>query len=305
MAAANFDADSYLFIGTNNAGDPYITLNPHADDHSHFNFGVIRFPLDGLNADESFYLALHLPFFVTGSIETGFGTSDTGEAEIAVVALGGSYDVYLQPSVSKRAWYDLNLHSQPVLGTIAFTSDEGDGLGWYYLDVTETVRAWLATPETAFGFGLYGLRGSVDLNSSDGPVETVPRLLNSRPLSYAAWSETYFETGQLGNEAVSGWEADPDGDGRSNGWEYHQGTEPLMPEESGVMGAFSVDGSALWWSAAMGSGRSDGALILEASDDFEAWTEVPAVERAIADGTVRVFLDGNTTRFLRLRLEKP
>jgi len=305
VSVAAFDTDSYLFIGTDNRTDPHITLNPYSDEHSHFNFGVVRFSLEVLDGEGPYYLALHLPFFVTGSIEKGFDTTDTGEAGINVVALGGDFEQYLQPSVSKRAWYDLHLYGQPVIGSIDFASENGDGIGWYYLDVTETVQAWLAGPETHFGFGLYGVSGSVDLDSSDGDPETAPRLVNALPLSYADWKASVFKTAERGDEQISGWDADPDHDGRHNGWEYHQDTDPTTAEPLSVWGAVITAGETMEWRASTGANRSDGRMIVESTRNFETWSEVPEAARRDDADTIRVELDQATGPFVRLRLVRP
>lgn len=305
VSVAAFDTDSYLFIGTDNRTDPHITLNPHADEHSHFNFGVVRFPLEDLDGAGPYYLALHLPFFVAGSIEEGFETTDTGKAEINVVALGGDFGRYLKPDVSKRAWYDLHLHGQPVIDSIDFASENGDGIGWYYLDVTEAVEAWRASPETHFGFGLYGVTGSVDLDSSDGDPETAPRLVNALPLSFADWKTSVFTTAERGDEEISGWDADPDRDGRHNGWEYHQATDPTTVEPVSAWGEVVNANGVLEWRASAGANRSDGRMIVESTRHFETWSEVPEAARREDADTIRVELDPTNGRFLRLRLVRP
>jgi hypothetical protein len=305
VSVAAFDTDSYLFFGTDNRTDPHITLNPHAEEHSHFNFGIIRFPLEDLEGEGPYYLALHLPFFVTGSIEEGFATTDTGEAEISVVALGGDFGRYLQPDVSKRAWYDLHLHGRPVIGSIAFASENGDGIGWYYLDVTETVEAWRARPETHFGFGLYGVSGSVDLDSSDGDPATAPRLVDALPLSYDDWKASVFTPDQREDDQTSGWDADPDRDGRHNGWEYHQATDPTTAEPLSAWGEVVTANGTMAWRASAGAHRSDGRMIVESTRNLETWSEVADTVRNEEMDTVRVELDPTAGRFLRLRLVRP
>jgi hypothetical protein len=304
LSVADFDSDSYLFLGTNNHLDPYLTLNPHTSEESHFNFGVIEFPLGTVPDSGRKFLAVHLPFFVTGSIETGFGTSDTGEAEVAVVALGDDYATYLNPSVSKRGWYDLYLHGQPVLGTFTFKAEKGEGLGWYYLEVTATVDAWLADPSSAHGFGLYAISGSVDLNASDGPEETAPRLVDRRPLTYAEWKMQHFVEADRDAPGLSGWGADPDADGRSNGWEYHQGTDPRKAEAES-WGIVTRREEGVFWTAPFRRDRADGALVIEVSRDWQTWEEPVEDGWEVVDGRAEVELSDDGAQAVRLRLVNP
>ncbi|MFP4541845.1 MAG: DNRLRE domain-containing protein [Opitutales bacterium] len=305
---AVFDTDSYIFIGTNNDRAAHITINPHRDDSSHFNFGVIRFDLDAVPAEGRKLLSVHLPFFVEGSITDGFVEADSGTATVHVVALATSYDEYLQPSVAKRAWYDLDLHGQPILGTYEFASVEGDGLGRYTVDVTDAVDAWLAAPETNHGFGLWGEVGSVDLSSSDGPAELAPRLVVEAEvtgLTYAAWLEDHFAATERENAALVAWTADPDGDGRDNGREYHQGTDPRQPDEAAWTCTPGANGVVLF-SIPLAADRLDGAAVVERASDLSDWAPVDeaAVERTANRLQVTV-APADRAQFVRLRIQAP
>jgi hypothetical protein len=60
---------------------------------------------------------------------------------------------------------------------------------------------------------------------------------------FAFWRETYFPTA-LGNPAISGPNADPDGDGQSNLLEYALGSHPLIASTAGLP-SFSYHGAYL------------------------------------------------------------
>jgi hypothetical protein len=298
LATAEFDTDSYLFLGTNNASAPHLTVNPHSDTHGHFNFAVIRFPVGGLSLEGRKLLSVDLPFFVEGSINTGFNPADSGEAVVHVVALGASYAQYLLPSVAKRAWYDLNLHGRPIIGTYEFRSVDGDGLGRYTLDVTGVVNGWIEAPETNFGFGLWAERGSVDLSSADGPAESAPRLVAPAGVSYAEWVGRHFDADEAMRPALVDWRADPDGDGLPNGLEYRLGTDPRGGRATPFW--HRDVGGRKWWRE-LDPTAHEGTLRLEGLDPDGQWRELGAASGTVGPDRVEIAwnLDG-AHRLVRL-----
>jgi hypothetical protein len=62
-----------------------------------------------------------------------------------------------------------------------------------------------------------------------GWVDTVKWTSDSAANAYAQWRSSVFSASQLANPAISGAEADPDGDGLKNVVEAHFGSSPLQP----------------------------------------------------------------------------
>jgi hypothetical protein len=67
---------------------------------------------------------------------------------------------------------------------------------------------------------------------------------HTHALTFDEWRAGYFDAGQLADPAISGAQADADGDGKVNLIEYALGTSPLVPERAGLNAA-TVDGAYL------------------------------------------------------------
>lgn len=212
---ANYDVDSYVFIGTKNDADDFISLNPHREDDSHFNFAMVRFPVEELVSAEQHRLRVHLETFIEGDFLTGsIGPTTTGTATVHVVALGGPIEQYFLPSVNKRLWYDLLVHGQPIVATFTFSAVESDGLGSYEVDVTPVVESWIADSSTAYGFGLWAEAGSVELGSVEGAMRSgrdiAPRIVSGSGPSFASYVDEFLTD-------VPPDQRDPDDDADRNG----------------------------------------------------------------------------------------
>ncbi|PYI86454.1 MAG: hypothetical protein DME26_09005, partial [Verrucomicrobia bacterium] len=75
--------------------------------------------------------------------------------------------------------------------------------------------------------GAYILR----LTASDGALAASDDVaIAANGQGYDNWRTTYFTAAELANPAVSGPDADPDGDGFTNYQEYLSGTDPRDPQ---------------------------------------------------------------------------
>ncbi|MFC5050086.1 hypothetical protein ACFPK9_05640 [Rubritalea spongiae] len=174
-----FDADSYLYIGTNNAYGPQISLgeSQRGVGTYHFNFGVIEFDVSSLSSEGSKYLELSAVEYIllsggtTGApIQT---SSSTGAASVNLVALDSSYSDY-QVSGDYGGWYDTYVENgSSPLGTYNFTD-----LMTVRLDITSTVNGWIDGTLPNNGFALYSTSGNVELASSEN-TNNVPRIVVS------------------------------------------------------------------------------------------------------------------------------
>lgn len=184
LANPDFDADSYLEFGTNQAFDPLLTVGESQRPGSgHFNWGVITFDTSSLGASGSKFLSLSAVEYKTltpnpaGPPTTT--TSLTGNATLQIVALGDSYSSYLA-AADKLAWYDANVQSAsvPVLGTMSFTDQSTR-----YIDVTSTVNGWISTPAGNHGFAVFSTSGNVELGSmTHGTGKWRPALVDAAPV---------------------------------------------------------------------------------------------------------------------------
>ena len=162
-----------------------------------------------------------------------------------------------------------------------------------------------------------------DLNSS--LTSSIAALTNSgswptndlfaATLCYQAWRAKYFSTSELADPAVSGDDADPDGDGIPNLIEYASGTNPRVPNEAPKLVA-SLSASGGGPSLVVSFRRLLLAYELdynlEASPDLQSWSPVTGeVDEASlnADGTVTTSVHAgspadSSSRFFRLRVSR-
>jgi hypothetical protein len=94
---------------------------------------------------------------------------------------------------------------------------------------------------------------------------------------YSEWIARSFSGGDLGNAALAGEQADPDGDGMVNLMEYLFGSDPRSPSTAPLPGAgVVVDGGLKTAVLKYGASReADGVfLLVEASTNLQTWMPV-------------------------------
>ena len=144
------------------------------------------------------------------------------------------------------------------------------------------------------------------------------------PPTFAQWQMWHFTAAQRGNPSISDWNADPDGDGISNGLEYLFDTDPLggvQTWEAAALPHLAIDSSSgspyLTYIYRRLIGWSGNPAVVSVSDDLVTWdnsqNQIQAVGNPVATGdgitemvTVRLKTAINTTpnqhKFLRLSL---
>ncbi|MEK7949371.1 lamin tail domain-containing protein [Luteolibacter soli] len=100
-----------------------------------------------------------------------------------------------------------------------------DGVGHSLVAVDPTA------PPSAFESAA-GWRPSSYVNGSPGETDPPPPPVDPPHLTLESWRLSVFSSEQLENEAISGAEADADGDGLANVMEYVIGTDPLVPKSA-------------------------------------------------------------------------
>jgi hypothetical protein len=130
--------------------------------------------------------------------------------------------------------------------------------------------------------------------------------------TFAQWSQTHFTPIQRLDPAVSGPDADPDGDGRSNHFERAFATDPWKADTPLNEIVWLAEGEDDFPGVRIRrpEGAADLAYQLETSIDLDDWQPAPStllVEASLGDGTEQVVLRDNQPdtgaprRFLRVR----
>jgi hypothetical protein len=95
---------------------------------------------------------------------------------------------------------------------------------------------------------------------------------------YEAWKAANFTAAELNDPAISGDDADPDGDGRSNLLEYALGGNPRVNDAPGAFQpGFALAGNQLVITYARNLAAPDLIYRVEVSSDLETWTYGDAV----------------------------
>jgi len=174
-----------------------------------------------------------------------------------------------------------------------------------------------ATPASGHGFAAWSENGST-VGTSPAYTFTVngnrDLVANFQPATLAAFKSSSFSAGELGDNAISGSLADPDGDGFSNLAEYALAMNPKLSDRP-VQSASVADGR-LSFTYKRSKTAADLTYIVEVSDDLIDWkssasdTSVPLIQSD--DGYTQTILVNDLTppssgdpRFIRLRIVAP
>ena len=112
--------------------------------------------------------------------------------------------------------------------------------------------------------------GGVHMKTESVPVGDPP-FLNG-----PAWRELHFSEEELDDSLVSGWEADPDGDGCVNLFEMATGTDPRAGKEKARMRSAVVEDGGLFLTMTIPKGRSVGVTYTgSVSGDLRQWISGP------------------------------
>ena len=193
-------------------------------------------------------------------------------------------------------------------------SGSADGSGIFQAGSSVTVSA---TPASGHAFAAWSENGST-VGTSPAYTFTVSGnrdlVANFQPATLAAFKSSSFSAGELGNDAISGNLADPDGDGLSNLAEYALAMNPKVSDKP-VQSASVADGR-LAFTYKRNKTAADLTFIVEVSDNLTDWrssasdTSAPLVQSD--DGYTQTVLVNDLTppssgepRFIRLRIIAP
>lgn len=163
------DADSYVFVGTNNAFSPELTvgLDLSGGGTYHFNFGVVEFgDLSAFTPGDEKHLRFEIEAYALTEIIDEFPVTTLtteGEVTLKVVALEAPYSAYLG-STTKSAWYDTYIGGVEADATGSFS-----GVGAFDIDVTALVNDSISGAEDNYGFALVATGGiPAEIGANEG-----------------------------------------------------------------------------------------------------------------------------------------
>jgi len=135
-------------------------------------------------------------------------------------------------------------------------------------------------------------------------------VIKDRPLD--GWRKENFTAGELGNLAISGDLADPDGDSLANLMEYALGLLPKLANANPL--SPRIESGHFTLTYARNKSATDVSLMLETSADLVNWSANPALfeqmdcvdEGAVQRITVRMvaLASANVTSYVRLRVQR-
>jgi hypothetical protein len=144
------------------------------------------------------------------------------------------------------------------------------------------------------------------------PAYSMSAIAIPKPLTFETWRQEWFSAAELANPAISGEDADADGDGWSTLVEYFLGLDPKTPDGGGlqIAGTSEVNGNEhLTFSFPNPLWIIDVDFEVLVSDDLARWVGGPGEVERIDDGlgAMAVYRDtrpiaGSGRRFLRLRV---
>ncbi len=112
---------------------------------------------------------------------------------------------------------------------------------------------------------------------------------SAHSLTFSEWQSSKFNTGELADPAISGANADPDGDGRQNLIEYAYGLEPFASDQDESTVAVGPNGLTLTYPEVVAA--TDILYhLMESSRDLNHWVTPNTTTRTVLadDGTMRL-----------------
>jgi hypothetical protein len=142
-------------------------------------------------------------------------------------------------------------------------------------------------------------RVTAAVDGSPGAAE--PDGGGGEPRGYAVWRGAAFEGAEIEDEAISGPEADPDGDGRLNWMEYALGRSPKLVDNASLRASFG-EGSQVVVSHPLAESQDVNVRYEQSSNLLDWEPVVPAMTSQDGGEREATFLSVDQVRFLRLHL---
>lgn len=201
----------------------------------------------------------------------------TGSSYLAV----SDYDGRLYTSPTGETWPlapvpgALNTGNHPAVRGIIWTGYRLLAAGSDGLYESGTGRPWTKVhPTGGVSIAWTGTRALVSTGTNPGPAQifSVENPDASLPPTWRYWQEQHFTPAQLANPAVSGPDADADGDAYANVIEFMAASSPVSSQDSPwitVLPPQGAQSSRFQW--IQDTGRNGVTVVAEVSSDLDLW----------------------------------
>jgi alpha-tubulin suppressor-like RCC1 family protein len=227
-------------------------------------------------------------------VSNAAGSTTSGVASLAVQRLGQGITFAPLPN---RAYTATPL-------TLSATASSGLPVAFTLLSGPAGLQG---SQLTLLGTGTVSIRVSQDGDERYSAAPHVEQSFTVLP-SFESWMLDHFEAEQIANPALTGPNADFDGDGLSNLLEYALGLDPKVPGTSGLPAAGRT--ATHWtYTYTRPAARSDVSYVVESSTNLTSWSTANVTLTRIATGETETWqatvpTSAGNNLFFRLRVTR-
>ena len=189
----NTTSDGYFYLGAPasvNSTGYYLDVGLYGTPGNHYSIAYAKFNTDlsSLNGAQNIYLALNLRNFVAPVFGNGSAAQPTGWD---YPTSGGNFTLKVVPLTSSftgtgvdAAWVTSNLIGPSAAGTIVLQNG-----GYNYVDITSTVKSWIANSSSVKELGFVGIAStpntwSLNLGTLENQMDVESNILSAATPMY-------------------------------------------------------------------------------------------------------------------------